>query len=203
MFVNLLPQKTRVKIQFRRMLRSYAVVWGLAGLIVSAYALTQFGQLWQANRELALLEERCQPVYSLQKAIARDQKQMKLVQAQLEKLSELQPANHFMDLLGVLVQATKAEPGRLHIQRLSLLSGQMPTVAPGASSNAKKAKSQPTTSTLSLSGIAQDDAAVTRFVSSLREAGVFDQVDLKASSQVAGEDGGRQYQLECRYQDMP
>ncbi|MGN6545523.1 MAG: PilN domain-containing protein, partial [Aureliella sp.] len=68
---------------------------------------------------------------------------------------------------------------------------------------AKKAKSQPTSSTLSLSGIAQDDAAVTRFVSSLREAGVFDQVDLKASSQVAGEDGGRQYQLECRYQDMP
>lgn len=203
MFVNLLPQNTRLKIQFRRKLRGYAVAWGLGGLAVAAYALMQIGHLWQANRELALLEQRCQPVYKLQQAIARDQKHLKLVQSQLEMLKALQPSNHVMDLLGVLVGATRAESGHLHIQRLSLLSGQAPVSTPGAPAGAKKPKTQSTISTLSLSGIAADDATVTRFVSSLRAAGIFDQVDLKASSQVAGEHGGRQYQLECRYQDLP
>lgn len=203
MYVNLLPQKTRVKIQFRRMLRGYLIAWGLGGLVVAVYAVVQAGQFWQASRELALLEKRCQPVYALQRAIVRDQRQLKLLQSHLEKLHALQPSNHVMDLLGVLVEATRAELGRLHIQRLSLLSGQMPVATPGTSASNNKTKSQPTISTLSLSGIAEDDATVTRFVSSLRAAGVFDQVDLKASSQVGGDDGGRQYQLECRYQDAP
>ena len=204
MFVNLLPAKTRLKIQFRGMFRCYAVVWGLGGLVVTAYALLHVAQLWQANRQFALLEQRCQPVYALQRKIARDQQQLKLFESQLDKLNQLQPSNHFLDLLGVLVQATRAEFGRLHIQRLSLLSGQNAMPVTGAPASAKPSTAQPTISTLSLSGIADDDAALTQFVAALRDAGVFDQVDLKASSQVAGEDRtARQYQLECSFQDVP
>jgi Tfp pilus assembly protein PilN len=204
MFVNLLPANTQLKIQFRSMFRGYAVVWGLGGFCVGLCMLLQFGQLWQANHDLALLEERCEPVYALRREIAQDQQQLQLLQTQLDTLNRLEPSDHFLDLLGVLVQATRSEEGRLHIQRLNLLSGQMVQPAPGAPAAAKPSSSQPTTSMLSLSGLADDDATVTKFVATLRSTGVFDQVDLKASSQVGGEEvTTRQYQLECRYQDVP
>ena len=200
MFINLLPQKTRVKIQFRSMFRSYALAWGLGGVGMAVGAALQASHLWRASDELALLESRCQPIDALQDEIARNQQELKLVQTQLTKLGGLQPANHFIDLMAVLIEATRAESGRLYIQRLALLSGQTPQVSPGA----KPPASKTTASTLSLGGIAEDDAVVTHFVTTLRNSGVFEHVDLKSSSPVVGGSRfARQYQLECRYQDVP
>ena len=208
MFINLLPANTRLKIQFRSMLRRFARIWCLAGIGAVACGLAQAWQYWHTAQTLAALEARCQPLYGLQEQIQKDHQQLKKLEAQRDTLTHLQPPDHFMDLLGVLVQTTRAELGRLHIQRMTLQAAQNAAPVAGKSSSRTTASAPAptagsTTSIVSLNGQADDDAALARFVSTLRETSVFTRVDLKSSSQVSGGTGtARQYQLECRYEEL-
>lgn len=207
MFINLLPPKTRLKIQFRSMLRRFSRIWCLAGVGAMACAAVQIWECWHTGHRLAVLESRCLPLYAVQHEIQKDYKELQLLQSRCAMLDQLQPADHFIDLLGVLVQATRAELGKLHIQRLSLQSSQS-AVSVASKSATRGAPAIPTlaatTSTLSLQGLADDDEALAQFVAALRQSGVFERVELKVSSQVSGGSRtARQYQLECRYEDLP
>ncbi|MGN6135998.1 MAG: PilN domain-containing protein [Aureliella sp.] len=213
MFINLLPANTRLKIQFRSMLRRFARIWAAAGVGALACAALQVRECWHASQRLAELEARCEPLYALQQQIQSDRRQLNSLQARCEMLSGLQPSDHFLDLMGVLVESTQREAGKLHIQRLSLQSSQQAAAAPQAPSRAAAASAAAGSAaagnlvpigTLSLNGLAEDDASLAQFVAALRETGVFDRVELKSSSQVAGgSKASRQYHLECRYEDLP
>jgi Tfp pilus assembly protein PilN len=206
MFINLLPPNTQLKIRFRSMFRRFARMWALAGFGALICAAVQARECWHAHRRLAALEARCEPLYTLQQQIQKDRRQLDLQQARYNMLSQLQPADHFIDLLGVLVDAMRAEVGKVHVQRLAVQSGQLGTTAASKAPvrGAQPAAGATATSTLSLNGQAEDDASLAQFVAALRETGVFERVELKASSQVAGVGKvARQYQLECRFEDLP
>ena len=204
MFINLLPPNTRLKIQFRSMLRRYVRIWCLAGLGAVACASVQVWECRQAAARIAALEDRCQPLYALQQVISEDRQQLQQLEARSKQVSQLQPTDHFIDLLGVLVTAAQANGGKVHVQRLTVQAGQptaQPIPARGATATSPTG-SPAVVSTLSLNGLAEDDEALAQFVTALRQSGVFERVELRSSSQVAA-DSTRQYQLECRYEELP
>lgn len=206
MHINLLPPNTRLKIQFRCVLHRYLLVWSIASFAVAVHAGSQIKNIYDVRCQLAGLDMRCQPVYAMEESIHRARHELTLLRAHLDRLREAEPTDHTLELLGVLGQAAKSAAGKLVLQRVSLQDGQaVPAIStPVAADQAKRAAAPKTLTTVSLSGVADDDVTLTQFISSLRQSGVFEHVSLKASSQAAGSERlSRQYQLECRYEDAP
>jgi Tfp pilus assembly protein PilN len=210
--INLLPQSARLKNQYYHLLRYYLKVWSLAGagglLLVAAH----LWNLYQAKLQLNSLAVRSQPVYSLQDKLSDDCKKIKFLKAECTMLEQLQPIDHSIELLGILVKETQSEPGTIQLQRLSLTRSQ-PLEAATANPKSQNSSSKgvaavqvslSATGTLQLNGVAENEAALAKFVSGLRSSGAFERVDLKSSAQnVAANRSTQQYQLECRYKDIP
>jgi Tfp pilus assembly protein PilN len=206
MFINILPSKTRLKIQFRSSLRRYCLIWGIAGACASICVAIQLIELGQANLKLAELNRRCEPLNILKREIRNDQQVVKTLQIESDALKRLQPPDHALDLLAILSGAARIQPGTLQVQRLTYQPPRRLGEAKPATKQRGVATSSPTNefSVLNLQGVAEDDASLARFAAELRTVGVFDSVELKSSSQVAAAGGNlRQYQLECRYEDQP
>lgn len=204
MFVNLLPAKTRLQIQFRSILRRFVVIWGLAGVIALVQTALHLRQLAQCGQALAMLEEQCQPLYAMQQSIGNNQHELATVGSQSAILRGLQPKDHFINLLGVFVRATQSEQGHIYFQRLVVQVLGRPTDSVSDARESKTTAASAANVVVSLEGLADDDATLSRFVSSLRQADVFQRVDLKSSSRMAsGTGSSRQYQLECRYEELP
>jgi Tfp pilus assembly protein PilN len=205
MFINILPPKTQLKIHFRSSLRRYSFIWGIAGACALVCAGLQIVDLRRAYARLAELNLRCEPLYALKRAIQVNQQAAKKLRTESDALKRLQPTDRALDLLAILSAATRNEPGKLQIQRLTFQAPQSlgenkPAPKRGVAATAPAAES----TTLNLQGIAEDDTSLARFVSGLRAVGVFDSVELKSSSQIAAAGRNmRQYQLECRYEDKP
>jgi Tfp pilus assembly protein PilN len=206
MAINLLPESTRGKIQFAGQLRSFARAWLVASLLVFALILSQAKALWQDHQRLAALEGNCVPLYALQAEIDGTEKKIRQMEARLVRLSQLQPDNHALDVLGLLTSAMRRANGALVVQRLNFQSEHVNTQVKGTPpaksiyANAESSRKY----TLTLSGVTDDDASFSRFVSGLRETAVFDRVELKSSSQTNGSDRlAKQYQLECRRDAVP
>jgi Tfp pilus assembly protein PilN len=211
-FINLLPQSARLKNQYYHLLRCYLKVWSLAGAGAALLVAAQLWNLYQARQRLNSLAVRSQPLYLLQDELSDSRKKIRDLKAECKMLEQLQPADHSIELLGILVKETRSEPGTIQLQRLSLTRPQPPAAtAASPKSKNKKSKDAATaqaslsaTGTLQLNGVAENEAALAKFVSGLRASGVFERVDLKSSAQsVVDNRSTRQYQLECRYKDIP
>ncbi len=207
MFINLLPQKTRLKNQYYRLLSSYLKVWSIAGVVALSLIAFQLRNFCEARYRLNLLAVRCQPLNSLQQQLSDSHQRKLKLQIEVNMLEQLQPTDHSIELLSVLVREMRSETGRLRLQRLSLQRA-LALMAAGNTTGPKNATAAKSTAqftnTLSLQGVADDDAAVAKFVSGLRDSRVFERVDLKSSTQgVASGRTTRHYQLECLYEDKP
>ena len=204
MFINLSPHNTRLK---SNSAACFAVMYGSGAWPgwVQSHALWCRRECRQAAARIAarwkIDANLCMHCSRWSAKIASSCSNWKLAR---NNSVELQPTDHFIDLLGVLGTAAQANPGKVHVQRLTVQAGQataQPVPARGAPA-ASPAGSPLIVSTLSLNGLADDDAALAQFVTALRQSGVFERVELRSSSQVAA-DSTRQYQLECRYEELP
>lgn len=204
MFINLLPSHTRLKIQFRSLLRHYTLLWCCSGILLTVPTVIQLRHLATAGDQLEILEQQCRSVYAIENNIERDRAFLKSVQADLATLRQLETPNYTLDMLGALSKATRSVNGNVHIQRLSLQSGLSQAIANATTVvTAKPGVTPAALATLSLAGVADDDLSLAGFIESLRRVGVFTSIELKSSSQVAGRDRtSRQYQLECRFEEL-
>lgn len=206
MHINLLPSGVRLKIQFRGALRRWRWIWISAAGCALVYFGIQLQELLRIRADLVTLEERCEPLRVMQAEMNREQEELTALLAQKRALANLQTDDHLIELLGVIARAGKPLAGRFQLTRLGLLLAQpspvvsaapVPTPAPGTVPVSARPISM-----LSLHGIADNDRVLASFVSGLRNSGVFEQVDLKSSSQSPGVGpSNRSYQLDCKFEN--
>ncbi len=207
MHINLLSHDIRAKIEARRILRQWTLIWVIAGLATLAGCIWQARELRAAQARLALLNSRCESLRELQRELGVGRQHYDDRHSELTALERIEPQQHVIDLLGVLVQAMRPQAGQLQIQRLNVVL-QRPNVDQ-VSSRPREQRGTVVAATtphslLNLQGVADDDNVLSRFVTDLRQAGVFERVDLKSSTRLIGSQHSlRQYQLECRYEDQP
>lgn len=206
MHVNLLPASFQLKLLMRASLRRWSLIWAVALGSALAYCSTQCRDVFDIAERVATLEAQCQPLRKLENEMVDLQTQLTRLESERRILEQLQPDEHSLQLLGLLSTSARQTGGMVQVQRLNYVAAAYPT---SVSSNTvrqgpKPANVVPTTeaprATLSLQGLADDDNALAAFVTALREQGIFQRVELKASSQLRTQGGSnRQYQLECRF----
>ncbi len=209
MYINLLPNEIRGKIQFRAIVRNWAKLWVFIGAWMIVSVSWEIVALRAARERAATLTAQCQPVCALQDETQEQRRRVLALNAERTMLERLQPTDHLIDLLGVLSRAVQPGAGKLQVQRFSLLMPPRtpPSPSPGINrptNDAIKASPSQNLASLSLQGVASDDSNVAQFVSALRHTAVFEQVDLKSSTQLSGSDlASRTYQIECRIEEQP
>jgi len=206
MHINLLPPRIRLKIQFRGAFRRWRWIWVSAAGCALAYCGIQIQDLLRIRGHLATLEQRCEPLRIMQAEMNREQEELSVLLAQKRALEQIHTDDHLLELLGVIARSGQPVAGRFQLPRLGLMSAQASPVLPVAPVPPPAPGTTPVsarpTSMLSLQGLADDDRVLASFVSSLRDSGVFEQVDLKSSTQSPGATASsRSYQLDCRFEN--
>jgi hypothetical protein len=203
MRINLLTADLRRKIEARRIMRMWAVLWTLCTLAAGGAFGWQLLHWREAQTRVAGLECQCEPLYVLQKKLHAAQERLTKTAAERDQLLKLQPVDNVLNVFAALAHSARSQEGTVQVQRFSLLTS-IPVPGGAARSKTSDADAAKATSTCSLQGVAFDDAILAQFVAGLRESSVFSGVELKSSSQLAGEGATRrQYQIECRLEEQP
>ncbi len=181
MHLNLLPASTRLLIQFDHQLRGFLKLWMVLGLMVVIYLTYQLFLCRSAMEQLTQLDAACDPIRKLQKDIQRQHQTLAAWQRRRTTLISLQPATQPVAILGSVVQAIAAQPGKVRLQRISIQQEANSPQAPGgAHTPAPAAASQ--LQTIVLMGEAEDDSALSQLVQDMQRMGAMDKVELKSSS---------------------
>lgn len=205
MHVNLLPRGVKLKAHFRGTLRRWGFIWAATTACAFVYCSVQLRELLAARTDQELLNTRCQALRTMQSEMDAGREELLQLLAEKKILEQLGPEDHLLDLLGVIGRASQPVAGKLRLQQLRLVSSPRTSTSTPVPPPAQAGTNQPPapTATLNLQGIADNGDVLGQFVAGLHASGVFQRVDLKSSSQLSGSDSGRQYQLECRYEDQP
>lgn len=209
--MNLLPYAYRRKLIIRKLLTGWMGVWIGCGVLGGAACALISSELLTAQSELTRIEEQAGPLREIVAENRQLKQQIEEISGRESVLGELGGASQPVSLLAIISQSARAADERLQIQRLNVAQVVLASVPakpttpakPGGkpAPNASQAKSEPARKVLelTLTGIACDDVAVTRFVSALREQGVFQSVELRSSIGIHWAHGeGRQYDVVCR-----
>ena len=183
--VNLLSPSYVAKRNLRQVFRqwSLAVAVGMIGV-----------GLWVAYEYFAMLQSKHQLAY-----VQAEHAKQKLTKAEIKKLTErrnllaereqetfeLDDDVPLLDLLGIVGKASAASDGKIHVERFRFAKSRSSRSAEGH--------------TLQLNGVAENTVAIARFAAAIRDAEVFDAVEL-ASTGIAKTDFGKQYRtfdIEC------
>jgi hypothetical protein len=195
-----------LKIQLRGALRRWRWIWISAAACALTYCGIQVQDLLEIRAHLLSLEKRCEPLRKMQEEMNQEQDQLSRLLAEKKSLEKIQTEDHLRDLLGVIARASQPIAGHFQLTRLGLVSAQAASTAPAVPApppppGAGAGPVRPT-SMLSLQGTADDDRVLAGFVSGLRSSGIFEQVDLKSSTQNhGGSISSRSYQLDCRFEN--
>lgn len=212
-YLNLLPWKLRCRMLLRQRIRQWAMVWSaLAVCSVLMYAQSWTG-LTTAQEELEVWQRRAVAVQSVQEQNAKLQRKIAALQERLVKYGHLNSEQIGFQLLATISQSSGAVDGKIQVQKLAFRQFQVPEAPPAAAPGTPAAPvSAPVPGapvkppkmrdvrTLSLTGVAANNLAVAQFVSSLRDSGAFQSVDLKSSlGSKAAVGRMRNYQVECSF----
>lgn len=201
--VNLLPMRWRSRQMLGRWLALWAPIWVACLAVCSAMCVTIYSERNECTSELNIARHTCGPLLALQSSSARHRRQLKKLKEQLALIAQLEDKTPVYSLLGLLSQSAKECSGRIRVDRLSFSQtrpapkavGPMPP-APGKPGEAPEPDG--VKHLLQLSGVAQDNLAISQLVSSLRDSRLFDRVDLKSASG-AGSGALRSYSIECAF----
>ena len=143
------------------------------------------------------------PLKKLQNELTSMQDEVKSIRERESWLVE-SDSQQTLQLMGIISHAAARNDGRINVQNMTLASIERPveTGEPKPTSRKRKSKDIETEHRmqLTLSGYAVDDLSVASFVAGLREAGVFESVELKSSeSQLFQNHETRQYDVSCIY----
>ncbi|MCA9051766.1 MAG: PilN domain-containing protein [Planctomycetaceae bacterium] len=204
--VDLLPASVRQRRYLLTSLRWWSIVWTFV-LLGTFYVCLNCGRELQNLQETASrLQAEAAPVKTVDERNQVLQQEIMQIRERESWLTE-SDSSQTLQLVGIISHAAAQNHGRISVRKLSLFSFERPL--PGfetenRSRSKSKKKSEPlpteTRMQLDLTGIAIDDVAVASFVSSLRDSGVFESVDLQSSlsQQFNGQDT-REYSVSCVY----
>jgi Tfp pilus assembly protein PilN len=209
--MNLLPWGFRLRLLAYTRLRQWLIVWGVAVAVLAAYGTVQTSRLHSQRARSQVLDAQCQPLRAMAAENKVISQRVAEISGRQSLLTTLDAAQYPLRLVGIVSQSTAATESRLFVEELGLTRSFVaaaPTVKPpaGETSSAPSAApaAQPPPSVerlrLTLTGIAADDLAVARFIAALRDAQVFDSVELKSSIGTDWKQGlARKYEVECTF----
>lgn len=201
-FPNLLPQSVRHQRLIFNSLRCWAIVWLVVALVTFWFCKRQHRQIEELERSAALLAAEVAPLTDLEAEYTMMQKEAEAIRSRESWLVDAD-SQQTLQLLGIISRAAGTNNGRISVQTLTLstIDREVKTADTSAKSGGrKKDKATEQRMQLELNGIAIDDLAVASFVSVLREASVFESVELKSSvRQIFNNHDTRQYNVTCIY----
>jgi hypothetical protein len=200
MKMNLLPMSFRHRLLIRRALRFWAVVWGVSALAASIMCGLLWLELWDWRQELAHHQAEAAALQAMQAENQKLAADITAISRRAAVVEDVHGIAQPLSLLGVVSRSAKSADRQLQVQRLQVSHIEERIVNPKTRPGTP-AKDAPIRRRLevSLSGVAHDDVSVAKFVSSLRESGMFETVELKSSLGVTLPHGeARKYAVLCR-----
>lgn len=201
-YMNLLPLPLQKRLLIRRRLSQWGIVWCGCSLVTLTVTLVWSSYHSDSKATLARLKAQTAPVQTLAAENTRMLEQINDITARQSLLGELDRSERPLTLVGIVSHSAASTRSRLQVQRFAMLREEItPTVTGKGSEAATTQEGEAVVqTTLELSGVALDDLAVARFISALRETGIFVQVELKSSlsTQIAGRPA-KEYLVRCTF----
>ena len=201
--LNLLPWNLRCRLLLRQRLRQWAIGWALLALGVAMLFGWKWHGLSAAQENLSVWQRRAATIQVIDVKNEKLRRQIAGLTARLSKYGHLESEQIGFQLLATISQSSSLGAGNIQVRKLTFNHTQVAEAvvvkdaAPGA---AKTAPVMREVRKLILSGVAVNNLAVAQFVSSLRDSGAFQAVDLKSSQgNKVADTGARTYQVECSF----
>lgn len=202
-YVNLMTWESRCRCLVRRHLARWGRVALLLAMLSGVCWWSVNDDLKDAKARLAQLNERAELYRTQLAANAKAGEKIKLAQQRRELLDHLASPLQPLQLVGIVSASTREQDGRIRVDSFSISPGELrPNPGKPVAVQQQRKSNSHTSATqrhaLVIAGIANDDQALSRFITSLRQAHVFVDVELKSSTEVMlAETPGRQYQVHC------
>lgn len=198
---DLLPVSVNNRRSVERALITWGVLWVIAG-VATFYLCHQHAQhLDRLEATAQAIEAQAKPLNDVRRKAAVMRADIKRIQERESWMTE-SDSGQTLQLLGIVSQAAGRIEGRLNVESMNLQAFEREIIQPETSKRTDP-KSRPKSEQrmkLDLAGHAVDDLAVASFIAGLRDAGVFESVELKSSvSQVREEFETRHYEATCIY----
>ena len=181
---NLLSRRFRLYLLIRQRLTQWSITWALLLAGSLGWWFYRASQVGSLGERVALMEARSNPVQELRTRNQRIQQQLADMHRHELLLYQLDDEKIPYHLLALVSAKVVESQGRVQIQSFSMQRydrlGTDSTTGNRANPIAADRTVLPLAE-LSLTGRAQDNLAVSLFVASLRDSGVFENVDLKSS----------------------
>lgn len=198
--------------QRRHVVKRHLIRWGrVAALVAMLTAVTGWrvhGDVAEVQAELAGLEERAALFRNQLAENEGIERKIELAQRRKKLFNSLSLRQQPLQLVGIISASAREQNGQIRIASFALAPSQTPAgqAEPARPRNARggaadtESEKPVVRTSVSLSGVAENDIALTRFVASLREAGVFAEVELKSSRKVQRDDRvACEYDVSCIY----
>ena len=200
---ELLPLSVRNRRFCERGLKIWGIIWILTALGTFHVCQKQSRYLTDLAASATSIEQQAEPLREMRREASGMRAEIKRIQERQSWLTE-SDSGQTLQLLGIVSQAAAEVDGRINVQNMNLHSIER-VIGPVEETpkRGSKSKKKPETEQrmeLNLAGFAVDDIAVASFVAGLRDASVFESVELKSSvSQLREEQEARQYEVTCIY----
>ncbi len=169
--LNLLPSSERRKNVLRRCLWQWSLIWSLGACVALTVVWTQYSTLQGERHELSKKQRAASPItkqiakiLEMEERLA-DLRQHKVIQLALENKRPV------MALLAVVSKSSSECRGDLYLEKLSF----------DREVGRTQATADSTFGSITMEGTAINNLVVAKFVSLLRDTGLFQRVELKSS----------------------
>lgn len=199
--LNLLPWKLRCQMLLRQRLWQWCVGWSALALGFAVLLGWRWHGLVRAQEHLSDWQRRASTVQAIDTRNESLRRQIAALTARLGRYGHLESEQIGFQLLATISQSSTFCAGNIQVQKMTFKHVQVAdtTVAKDAAPNAKAPPMRDVRKLL-LNGVAKDNLAVAQFVSSLRDSGVFQSVDLKSSlGNTVADVGSHTYHVECTF----
>ncbi len=193
-FVNMLPESFRKRNLLRLRLAQWAPVWVLVFAGAASACWSEYSKFTAAS-DVALAKERQYAVVDrLNVELVSIRERLKGLQEHEAIAAELVNNQPLLSLVGIVSRSARQCGGKLRIEKFSLGRG-----TPSASrTNQQQTPAAAPRRQLVLQGKSVDNLAIPKFVALLRQAGIFEQVELKSAKEGRSEgDRAHSYLVEC------
>ncbi len=170
--------------------------WGLsliaAMLCIGLWCCYEYVSMVRADSRLTYVRTESQRQKKIRSEIGELTKRRQQLEEREHETFELGQNVPLLDLLGIVAKASSVSEGQVYLQRFQFGDR---TAARGAQTGVRSLK---------LKGIAADNVAIARFAASIRDAKVFDAVELASTGISKSEDGRqhRSFDIHCSLQLM-
>lgn len=191
--VNLLPYPVLRQQVVHRWLRR----WFVIGCLAAAAATIALGNLWYAAQAARTQRERLEAEY---RPVKKANQEIQSLRAQIAEFQQREAISMALSddrpplvVIGLISRAAQSCRGSVVVEHLEFKRGAVSQPKSGSTDHRLR-----DAGLLALSGTGQSNVAVAQFAAALRDAGIFERVELKSTQAEKNEDGDfRNYSIEC------